>query len=146
MLFCINFPCSWNNKNSAFTCFFQKPYNNSVNFFWKREMEQKKEPERRQLSFLLIWRGVLKCSGKTIGVVVVVVVKSAWVWRTVRFDLNIQQLLQWVSRIWASLTWFRFEFHRHEQILSTVPAPQKNDALFKSGQNRLKNNHFDSLI
>ena len=46
--------------------------------------------------------------------------------------------LQWVSRIWASLTWLWFEFCRLELISTTAPAALKNDARFKSGQNWLK--------
>jgi len=49
--------------------------------------------------------------------------------------------MQSVSGIWARYFcswWFNF---RLEPIYTTATAASKNDAPFKSGQNRLKNNH-----
>ena len=46
--------------------------------------------------------------------------------------------IQWVSRIWASLTWLQSVTCRLQQIFSTAPAASKNDGHFKSGQNWLK--------
>ena len=54
-----------------------------------------------------------------------------------RFEISII-ILQWVSQIWASLTWLRFELCRHELISTTAPAASKIEACFESGQNRLK--------
>ena len=45
-------------------------------------------------------------------------------------------------RIKASLTWLQFVICRLELISTTAPAASKNGAGFKSGQNRLKNNHL----
>ncbi len=54
---------------------------------------------------------------------------------TERFtDLGKLNLLLW---------WFDF---RLKPIYTTAPAASKNDAQFKSGQNRLENNHLASLI
>ena len=56
-------------------------------------------------------------------------------------------LLQYVSRIWTSLTWLnlviRWFGFRLEQIFATSKLPQKNDSCFISGQKWLENNHLD---
>ena len=43
----------------------------------------------------------------------------------------------------ASLTWLKFVICRLILISSTAPAASNNGACFKSGQNRLKNNHLE---
>jgi hypothetical protein len=55
-------------------------------------------------------------------------------------------VVQSVSRIWARyiyLWWFGF---RLKPIFITAPAASKNNAQFKSSQNRLETNHFALLI
>ena len=62
--------------------------------------------------------------------------ESHWKW----------ELTQWVSRIWASLTWLRFITYRLKLIFTTAPAAVRNKACYKSGQNWLKKSHLASWI
>ena len=55
-------------------------------------------------------------------------------------------VLQWDSRILASLTWLWFDLCRLKLISTAVPAASKNDARFKSGQKWLENSRLASLI
>ena len=57
-------------------------------------------------------------------------------------SMKTQSLVQWVSQIWASLTWLRFEFHRLKLISTTAPAASKNEACFKSGQKWREKNYI----
>ena len=55
-------------------------------------------------------------------------------------------MVQCVSKIWTSSTWLKFVACRLELIFTTPPAASRNDACFKSGQNRLKNDHLALLV